>query len=76
MDETEQRRWAAQWKAAGPALAEQRRAELRALTPAQALAASEALLSLAGPVGRTDARAGDSGLVEQQRLFVGARRRV
>lgn len=74
MDDTAQRRWAAQWKAAGPALAEQRRAELRALTPSQALAAAEALLSLAGPGGRTDARGGDSGLVEQQRLFHAKRR--
>ncbi len=76
MDETEQRRWAAQWKAAGPALAEQRKLELRALTPSQALAAADALLTLGAAAPVSPARAEQSGLVEQQRLFLGARRRV
>ncbi|MGE0455815.1 MAG: hypothetical protein AB7O37_19035 [Vicinamibacteria bacterium] len=76
MDETARRRWAAQWKAAGPALAEQRRSELRALTPSQALAAADALLTLGAAAPVSHARADHSGLVEQQRLFHAARRRA
>ena len=55
-----------QWRAAGPALADARRRELREMTDAQALVAAEQLLDLLRhlPPKRTG-----SGLVEQQRLF-------
>jgi hypothetical protein len=66
----DQRRWARQWSEAGQALEEQRRSELRALTPARALAASEALLALASPAALSASRRLHSGLVEQQRLFL------
>jgi hypothetical protein len=61
--------WAAQWQAAGPALDEVARRELAAMTPVEALAASDALLALADPHTLDDARLLGSGLVEQQRLF-------
>jgi hypothetical protein len=61
--------WVEQWRAAAPALAHQREIELRALTPAQALAASEALLSLADPTRLSPERWRSSGLVEQQAIL-------
>ncbi len=64
-----------QWKAAGPALEELRRRELFGLTDAEALSASETLLSMAA-AGRLPAhRRESSGLVEQQALFHRTRRR-
>ncbi len=62
-------RWLEQWTSAGPALAEVRKQSLRTLTESQALAASEAVLSLAtlGPV--SPRRRTHSGLVTQQALF-------
>lgn len=59
----------AQWRAAGPMLEQQRRRELRALTPERALAASNALLALATTANRSVARQTHSGFVEQQRLL-------
>jgi len=59
----------AQWRAAAPMLEQQRRRELRALTPERALAASEALLALGAAARPSLARQTHSGLVEQQRLF-------
>lgn len=73
MDERAERRWAAQWKSAGPALEEQRWAELRSLSATQALAAADALLSLAAPAAVNGQRRAGSGLVEQQRLLLLAR---
>lgn len=64
------RRWMAAWKAAGPALEEVRRRELRSLDGHKAIA----LLT-----GTADYRAeprkarASSGLVEQQRWFMKAR---
>jgi len=58
-----------QWRAAAPALEEQRRRELRSLTTERALAATEALLALATPAGLSVERRTHSGLVEQQRLL-------
>ena len=66
--------WMAQWRAAGPALAEVHRRELAEMTDEQALAASEAFLALATTVPLPEARLRSSGLVEQQRLFGTARR--
>lgn len=66
--ETE-RAWLEQWRAGAVALARQRRDELRALSPESALAASEALLSLADRSRLSDQRRSHSGFVEQQALF-------
>jgi len=51
-----------------------RRAELRALTAEQALAASDDLLSLSDRLSPPSARWTTSGLVEQQRLLWRGRR--
>jgi len=58
-----------QWRRAAVALEEQRRRELRALSDREALAASDALLSLATVLPRNTNRLTDSGLVRQQALF-------
>jgi hypothetical protein len=63
-----QKQWVATWRAAGVALAGVRAEELRSMTPAQALQASESLLALASPPLDLP-RWKSSGLVEQQRLF-------
>jgi len=54
------------WRNAGTALEDQRRRELRALSPEDALAASEAVLGLALTVPIAPARLANSGLTEQQ----------
>jgi hypothetical protein len=64
-----QKAWMAQWRAAGVALAEQRKHELRAMSAGEALAASEALLSLALLIPLSPSRSTGSGLVRQQALF-------
>ncbi len=69
MDLQLQRAWVEQWQSAGLALAELRRAELAALTDADAVAAAENLLSLADVIPVSAARRRWSGLVEQQALF-------
>jgi hypothetical protein len=69
MKATAERMWAEQWRAAAFALAEQRERELRALTPALALAASEALLALADPATLSVQRRTSSGLVEEQAIL-------
>ena len=69
MDRAEQAAWMAQWRSAAVALAEQRARDLRDLTDAEALAASDALLALAGAVALEPARLTGSGLVRQQELF-------
>jgi len=69
VDAVAQRQWMEQWRAATPALAEQRRRELRSLTSERALAAAEALLALASPAELSLERRTGSGLVEQQRLL-------
>jgi hypothetical protein len=58
--------WARQWRAAAAALAEQHESELRVLTPALALAASEALLALADPTRLSSQRWNSSGFVDEQ----------
>jgi len=60
-----------QWRAAAPALEEQWRKEIRALTAESALAAAEAVLALASPASLGAERQRHSGLVEQQALFHG-----
>jgi hypothetical protein len=69
MDAIAQKRWLAQWTGATTALDEQRREDLRRLTPAQALTASETLLSLALTCAPATHRQAHSGLVEQQALL-------
>ena len=69
MDDTAQRRWMAQWRAAAGALEEQRRRELQSLTAEAALAAAEAVLALASPARLAPGRLHDSGLVRQQQLL-------
>jgi len=68
------RAWMEQWRAASHALAEQRRRELRQLTDEAALAAAEALLSMADPRAVPGHRRSSSGLVDQQALLHRARR--
>lgn len=50
-------------------LAEQKRKELREMTPEQALAASDALLQIGASSELSPSRRKSSGLVEQQALF-------
>jgi hypothetical protein len=69
MNADDQRRWMGQWRQAAVALARQRRAELRALSDRDALAASHALLALVSVVVLPLDRLRDSGLVQQQALF-------
>ncbi len=61
--------WLKQWQAAGPALEEVRRRELRELRDEEALAAAEALLSLAASSPLPEERLRSSGLVAQQALL-------
>jgi len=65
----QRRRWIEQWHGAGPALAALRRRELAALGDEQALAATEALLSLAAGCAPDPRRIATSGLVAQQALL-------
>jgi hypothetical protein len=67
--ETDERRWIAQWQAARPALRAQRATELAALSDDQALAAADALLTIAAVAGLPPAARASSGLVQQQALF-------
>jgi len=64
-----ERLWIDTWKAAGPALEEQRRVELRTLTPERALFLADAVLSLAQSQDLPPRRRTSSGLVELQALF-------
>lgn len=59
----------AQWRRAAVALEEQHKRELLALSHAEGLAASDALLSLALVVPLDPSRIAHSGLVQQQALF-------
>lgn len=68
-DSHAQQRWMRQWRSASVTLEEQRRKELREMSAQQALAAADALLSLAPLVALHPARLTDSGLVRQQALF-------
>jgi len=67
--ETDERRWIAQWQAARAALRAQRATELAALSDEQALAAADALLTVASSAGLPPAARASSGLVQQQALF-------
>jgi hypothetical protein len=67
--ETERRRWIEQWQAAREALRVQRASELAALSDEEALAAAEALLTIAAAVELPPDPRTSSGLVEQQALL-------
>jgi len=69
VDRASQKAWMMQWRRAAVALDELRRRELRALTDRDALAASDALLSLATALPIDARRLTDSGLVRQQAAF-------
>lgn len=69
MGGSEERRWIEEWRAAGPELEQQRRQELRALTPERALFFSDALLSLVRTEDLPEQRRTHSGLVDLQDLF-------
>ena len=69
VDSSAQQLWMRQWRSASLTLAEQRKKELREMSAQQALAAADALLSLAPIVALDPSRLTDSGLVRQQALF-------
>jgi hypothetical protein len=64
-----QRAWMLQWRGAALALAEQRKRELQALSEGEALAASDALLSIGARPPLSPSRLRSSGLVQQQVAF-------
>ena len=69
LTEEQKQLWMTQWREAGPALAEMRARELRAMTEVDAARAFD---NLNLPPGTGYRRASDqdgSGLVEQQRIF-------
>ena len=72
-DRPRQRQWMAQWRRAGAALERVRAQELARLDSAAALAASEALLSLAPTTPLPDHRVSWSGLIALQRQLHGKR---
>jgi hypothetical protein len=74
LDPEAQRAWMRQWRVATLALAEQHERELRAMSPAEALAATDALLWLGSSIPLNPARLIDSGLVCQQALLHHQRR--
>jgi hypothetical protein len=65
----EERRWVETWRWAGPELERIRREELRAMSDARALIASNRVLAAVGWLPRTPRRSAASGLVEQQALL-------
>lgn len=69
---SEEQAWARQWAAAGPALERVRADALRAMTAAEALAASDALLALGAGLELPDHRRAWSGLVDMQRWLTRA----
>jgi hypothetical protein len=69
VDRRDQEIWMNQWRRATVALEDQRKRELEGLTDQKALAASDALLSLAVTLPIDVGRLTSSGLVRQQALF-------
>ena len=69
MPTPDERRWIEGWRDAGTFLDQQRRRELRELTPARALILADALLSMPWPEEVLARRRATSGLFEQQALF-------
>lgn len=73
VEAAEQAALVAAWGRAGPAMAENRRREVAAMSDEEALVATEDLLSALDMLAPLPLRPG-SGLVEQQRLFAAAPR--
>jgi hypothetical protein len=69
VSESAEQRWIEGWRLTGPELEEQRRRELRALSPERALFLSDAVLSLVRPADLSQRRRTHSGLVELQDLL-------
>lgn len=67
----QQKRLVQQWREAGPLLEQARQEELLRMTPTQRRAASLAVLDL---VAKLPCHRATSGLIEQQRIFMRARR--
>jgi len=65
----EEAQWLLHWKNATTELDEQRAAELRKMTPADAWAAIEAVLTFPLPTSLPEERRVHSGLVEMQQHF-------
>ena len=61
--------WVENWMVTGPLLEEQRKQELRALTPERAMFLAEALFSMPWPEDVLARRRAHSGLLELQDLF-------
>jgi hypothetical protein len=66
---SEEERWVENWAATGTLLEEQRKNELRALTPERALFLAEALFSIPWPEEVLDRRRAYSGLLDMQDLL-------
>ena len=64
-----EQRWVENWRVTGPLLEEQRKKELRALTPERAMFLAEALFSIPWPEDVLARRRAHSGLLELQDLF-------
>lgn len=69
----EQKQWMAQWRLAEIGLLEVKRADLRALTDADAIASFNALAMPPELVYRSPERERSLGFIEQQRIFGKAR---
>jgi hypothetical protein len=66
---SDERRWVENWIQTGPLLEEQRKKELRALTPERAMFLAEALFSIPWPQEVLERRRAHSGLLELQDLL-------
>lgn len=66
---SEEARWVESWAAAGRLLEQERRRELRSLTPERAIFCAEALFSMPWPADVLARRRQESGLLSQQDLF-------
>jgi len=66
---SDEQRWVENWLETGPLLEEQRKKELRALTPERAMFLAEALFSIPWPQEVLERRRAHSGLLELQDLL-------
>ena len=72
---SEERRFVDNWLETGPILDEQRKSELRALTPERAAFLADALFSMPWPEDVMKRRRAHSGLLDMQDLLRGLRPR-
>jgi hypothetical protein len=66
---SDEARWVESWAAAGLLLEQERRRELRSLTPERAIFCAEAVFSMPWPADVLARRRQESGLLSQQDLF-------